>query len=225
MALIYQAEIRPSKLELITDWAPTQPWFEGDADAEFTLVASYRFDDPEGEVGIETLLVRAGDGPILQVPLTYRGAPLPGGDAWFITTMEHSVLGQRWIYDASGDPAYLAAVATAALAGGTEAEHLVEVDGKAVLRPSSTAVRGSGGLDVVVTPPPIDNVSMRQKSDSTVVDTGDLRFVVGRVVGAATAGPKAGTPRAWGAPESTAVLTGTWTDQPEPRILVSVSVY
>jgi hypothetical protein len=43
-------------------------------------VSAYRFDDPAGEVGIETLLVRRGAGPVLQVPLTYRGAPLAGAE-------------------------------------------------------------------------------------------------------------------------------------------------
>src|ERR1700710_2202585 len=99
MALLHRATLQPSKLELLQDWAPTQPWFDGDRSAELVTVAAYRFDDPEGEVGIETLLVRAGDGPVLQVPLTYRAAPLDGGDAWLIGTMQHSVLGQRWTYD------------------------------------------------------------------------------------------------------------------------------
>jgi hypothetical protein len=64
------AEITPTKPELLATWLPTQPWF-GDASA-LRLVGAYRFDDPDGAVGMETHLVRAGDGPVLQVPLTYR---------------------------------------------------------------------------------------------------------------------------------------------------------
>ena len=112
MALIHDAVLRPSKTEILSAWAPTQPWFSGE-NLEVTRVASFRFDDPDGDVGIETLLVRAGTGPLLQVPLTYRGEPLAGGEAWLIGTLSHSVLGERWVYDAVGDPAYLHAVAPA----------------------------------------------------------------------------------------------------------------
>ncbi|PFG34862.1 CG0192-related protein [Sanguibacter antarcticus] len=143
MALIHQATIRPTKLEALAAWVPTQPWFTGTADTALTLVASYRFDDPDGEVGIETLLVRAG-GPVLQVPLTYRAAPLAGGDSFLITTMEHSVLGRRWVYDAEGDPVYRAVLVDTVLAGAREADQYVEVDGAPVLRESTATVVGSG---------------------------------------------------------------------------------
>ena len=36
----------------------------------------------------------------LFVPLTYRGAPLAGGEADLVGTTEHSALGTRWVYDA-----------------------------------------------------------------------------------------------------------------------------
>ncbi len=62
-------------------------------------------------MGVETLLVRVGEGPVLQVPLTYRGAPLPGGESALVGTMEHSVLGPRWVYDGTGDPVYVATLA------------------------------------------------------------------------------------------------------------------
>jgi predicted trehalose synthase len=60
-------------------------------------------------VGIETLLVvdESGDSPVLyQVPLTYRGAPLEGGHDALVGTMQHSVLGPRWVYDGPRDPVY-----------------------------------------------------------------------------------------------------------------------
>ena len=44
------------------------------------------------------------------MPVTYRDAPLPGADAWLIGTMDHSVLGKRWVYDGVGDPVYLLTV-------------------------------------------------------------------------------------------------------------------
>jgi hypothetical protein len=42
---------------------------------ELERVGAYRFDDPVGEVGIETHLVRAGE-RLLHVPLTYRANPM-----------------------------------------------------------------------------------------------------------------------------------------------------
>jgi hypothetical protein len=82
------------------------------------MAGSYRFDDPAGEVGIEGLLVRRA-GEVFHLPVTYRGAPLDGAEAHLITTMEHSVLGHRWVYDAAGDPVALGCYA-AALAGRQE---------------------------------------------------------------------------------------------------------
>ena len=90
MALYHRATISPTKQELIAAWVPQQAW--GTADALATI-GSYRFDDPEGRVGMETFLVQAGEA-VLQVPLTYRDEPIDG--ATLITEMEHSALGTRW---------------------------------------------------------------------------------------------------------------------------------
>jgi hypothetical protein len=218
MAVIHRAQLRPSKLELVEPWLRTQSWFSG-TPAALSAVGAYRFDDPAGEVGIETLLVRSGDGPVLQVPLTYRDAPLEGGDAWLIGTMEHSVLGRRWTYDATGDPAYLAALATTILRGGTQADEFVDVDGTLVFRESTARVSGSGTADAQ-TPslPPVTAPSTTDESGSTVIEVGSLRLVVLRVPG----GPAAETivvaarTTAGGVPEH---LSGTWPDQPQPRIL------
>jgi hypothetical protein len=144
MALLYRADLVPSKLELLAGWAPQQPWFVGDPNAPLTNVASFRFDDPDGEVGVETLLVRAGDGPVMQVPLTYRNEELPGAEEWFIGTMEHSVLGTRWTYDALGDPVYLAELARVILTGGSQVELWIEIDGVMTLREPTARVTGSG---------------------------------------------------------------------------------
>src|SRR6478609_8219607 len=145
MALLHNASLSPSKPDLLTGWVPGQPWFEGDRSTRVKIVGSFRFDDPEGRVGIETFLVQFGDGPTLQVPLTYRDAPLSGPDAReSIATMEHSVLGRRWVYDAPDDPVYVATLTSVVLGGGTEAELRLE-DG--TLLPSRGSVRGSGSPD------------------------------------------------------------------------------
>src|SRR5918997_979812 len=70
MAILHRADLRPPKLELVAGWAPTQPWGGAAAGTELEQVAAYRFDDPAGEVGVETFVVRARD-VLLHVPLTY----------------------------------------------------------------------------------------------------------------------------------------------------------
>lgn len=101
MAHIYRAGLTPSKLDLVEGWAPSQPWFAGDEDATFEQLASYRFDDPLGQVGLEVLFVRVGEGPVMQIALTYRDAPFDPAESWLIGTLMHSVLGKRWVYDAT----------------------------------------------------------------------------------------------------------------------------
>jgi hypothetical protein len=144
MALLHQATLTPSKLELLRDWLPSQPWFRGEAGAELIQVAAYRFDDPDGEVGVETILAQGPDGAVMQIPVTYRGAPLEGAGGSLIGTMEHSVLGSRWVYDGLGDPVYLRAVADAVRTGGHEAELRIEIDGEMVTREPTARVHGSG---------------------------------------------------------------------------------
>jgi hypothetical protein len=156
MALLYRADLVPSKLELVAGWAPKQPWFAGDKGAPLATVASFRFDDPDGQVGIETLLVRAGDGPVMQVPLTYRNEELPGAEGHFLGTMEHSVLGTRWTYDGLGDPVYLGELARVILTGDTQVELWIEIDGVMTRREPTATVAGSGHE----TAPDLDGVSV-----------------------------------------------------------------
>jgi hypothetical protein len=114
MAIIHRATISPTKLELLEDW------LGGDlaGPSELRQVGSYRFDDPDGEVGVEALLVTRG-GPVRHVVLTYRAWPLDSADDHLITTMEHSVLGKRWVFDGQSDPVAIAAYQRA-LAGQEE---------------------------------------------------------------------------------------------------------
>ena len=127
MALIHQATLVPSKLVLLMAWLPSRPWFTGEADVK--SLGSFRFDDPSGEVGIETILVQATSGPVFQVPLTYRDAPRVGAEEFLVGTTEHSVLGTRWVYDGCGDPVWATALVTAVLTGGTQAAELVDKGG------------------------------------------------------------------------------------------------
>ncbi len=158
MAILHRATLTPSKAELVSAWLPTRPWFDASA-ADAHLVAAYRFDDPEGEVGIESLLLEVGS-RIVHVPLTYRGAPLAGAQEWLVGVLGHSVLGTRWVYDGIGDPVYRAEVARVVREGGTQVRMWVETPDGPVEREPAMRVRGSGTgagateLDVVRWPEP-----------------------------------------------------------------------
>lgn len=143
MALLHRATLTPTKPELLHAWLPSRSWAAGLA--ELTPVGGYRFDDPEGEVGVEGLVLRDAGGTFVHVPLTYRAAPLDGAEDHLVGTMEHSVLGIRLVYDAEGDPVWHAAVTATVLAGGTGAEEYFEVDGVRETREPLVAVTGSGG--------------------------------------------------------------------------------
>jgi Maltokinase N-terminal cap domain len=144
MALLHDATVIPSKRELIAAWLPSQPWASGLP--EVTPLGGFRIDDPEGEVGMEGILLRSADGTVVvHVPLTYRAAPLEGAEEHLVGTAEHSVLGTRWVYDAVGDPVFRAALAETIAGGGTGAEEYFEVDGEKVTREPAVSVAGSGG--------------------------------------------------------------------------------
>lgn len=144
MALIQPTTLVPSKLELLAAWLPRQPWFEGDEQA-LTHVGSYRFDDPDGQVGLEGVLVSAGDEAVYHVPLSYRNEQLEGAEDAFIGTTEHGILGTRWVYNAMGDPVYRGVLATVIAQGGAEAtEDVAQADGSTKPRERFTHLKGSG---------------------------------------------------------------------------------
>lgn len=119
VAVVHHAELVPSKLDALKAWLPTQSWFAGDA-SDLEQAGRFRLVDPDGEVGIETILVTSG-GRLYQAPLTYRGAPLEGAETNLVTTMDHSVLGKRWVYDALADPVYRAELLRTIVDADTEA--------------------------------------------------------------------------------------------------------
>jgi hypothetical protein len=202
MALLHRADLHPAKLELLAGWLPGRPWYQGRAGAELIRVAACRFDDPAGAVGIETMLVAAGDGVIYQVPLTYRGTPMAGGDGWLVGTADHSVLGQRWVYDACGDPAYAAALASAILAGTGQAEEFLETDGRLERREPSMTVTVSGrrtAADV----PAVGPVRRVVDNDPTIIVTDPVELTIVRRLDSGIRVPGA-------------TLTGTWSGQPTP---------
>lgn len=203
MAIVHHAVMQPTKLELLTDWLPSQPWF-GETDAAgLERVDAFRIDDPEGEVGVETILVRAESGPVYQVPLTYRGAPLVGAEEFLVGTSEHSVLGTRWIYDGVGDPVYRAVVTATMVTGGTQAE--VFYDGAAEANPVGARVVGSGGGGPLES---MAEASVQSVDGVTAARSAGLELTILR------------TPDDDGAaPEGAWTLAGTWADEDQPTLL------
>ncbi|WP_406067917.1 CG0192-related protein [Micromonospora sp. NBC_01638] len=207
MALLHRATLHPTKLDLLAAWLPGRPWFARPtgvsaepAGVDVVSRGAYRFDDPAGEVGIETMLVGVADGPVHQVPLTYRAAPLDGADDWLVGTTEHSVLGPRWVYDGCVDPVYVAALAHAILTGSGQAEQYFEVDGRREVREPTVTILVSGAGDLNV--PPVGAVRRVVDEDRTLIDTDSVELVVVRRPGAGAAGAAGVT------------LSGRWDGQP-----------
>jgi hypothetical protein len=202
MGIVHRATLTPSKQEIVERWLPSRSWATGRTIAE--KVAEYRYDDPEGEVGVETILWRADDDTLLQTPLTYRAEPLAGAQEHLITTTDHSVLGERWVYDGCGDPVWASTLVAAILTGAPQSQmFLVDEDGQRIDVPPRMQVRGSGDVDTASAVSAVDSVT--DDGDVTVVRAGGVELAVARVVGAALGdGPH---------------LSGTVGDPPDTLIL------
>jgi hypothetical protein len=186
MAILYDATITPGKRDLMKAWLPTRSWFDGDLARK--PHAAFRFDDPAGEVGIECFLLGPEPGseaPTYLIPMTYRGAPLEGAEEHLIGTTDHSVLGPRWVYDGCADPVGVTALLTAITTGGHEAALTMEQDGETVAFEPTCRVLGSGSAPG---PVEVDEVTVTDDGDPTVVRAGGRELVVARVIGTVVTG-------------------------------------
>lgn len=196
MAILHHATLSPSKLELLTGYLGV---------GALTKVGAYRFDDPDGEVGIETHLVADPDGNVWHLPLTYRSEPLGGIEEWGVGTMEHSVLGRRWVYNGCADPVYAGRLIATILTGGSQVEEYFDTPQGRQVRPPTATVVGSGEPDSEV--PTVTGVHAESFDADTLIDAGVAQIVVRHNLS---------TPE----PESTsATLTGTWDGSDAPTIL------
>jgi hypothetical protein len=205
MSLIHpETRLTPSTWALMAAWVPAQPWARAPLADE--PVGSFRFADPDGEVDIQTHLVRTADGRVMQVPVTHRPEPLENGDFALLGTAEHPELGTRWVYDGCADPVYFAALCTTILAGGNEAPPHPADDAPRV------HVQGSGG--VITDGTTVDATVPMQRFDAggiTAIDTGVLQVGVQRVIGEGAPDDGSG--------ERGPTLTGTWPGVDEPILL------
>lgn len=108
VAEILKAELTPGKQEVLRAWWPN-----------FAELGAFRLVDPAGEVGIDFVIGRDGIDRLIQLPVTYRSEPLPSG---LVGTMDHSLLGTRYVTRALHDPVAVGEVVRVILAGDTEAE-------------------------------------------------------------------------------------------------------
>jgi hypothetical protein len=207
MAILHRATLTPSKIELLTAHVMAFPSLRNTSVSDFSLLGSYRFDDPADKVGMEAHLVSAGSGPVIHIPLTYREAPMVGAEDWLIDTMEHSVLGTRWIYNACGDAVYVQELVRAILTGDSQVEQFVETADGPVLRPSTASVVGSGVAEAPV--PHVDSVQGAFDGNDTVIAAGGLEIVVRHILteSVSTTGP---------------MLTGTWPGSETPVALAYI---
>ena len=205
MALFHRATVTPTKAELIAGWAPTQPWGPSPG-LPIEVIGSYRFDDPEGRVGMEVHVVRTG-ATLLQVPLTYRDEPLAGADDALIMEMQHSVLGTRWVYDGLRDPRLVVMLAGVAMTGQGEALGMVLHDGRWYIVPSAVRILGGGWTQGRV---PVDGFEL-ERDDATGALLRNDRFelIVFRrpVLG----------------PRPAIGLTATWDGQSAPVVLAELN--
>jgi hypothetical protein len=104
------AMLTPGFRQFMPSWVAPQPWYAGESIPALRPAGLFRFEDPDGEVGIETHVLTDGN-TAYQIPMTYRGAPLPrAAEAALISVGEHSVLGTRWIYDGTADQVWRVAL-------------------------------------------------------------------------------------------------------------------
>ncbi|MCW2713632.1 MAG: hypothetical protein JWN88_679 [Frankiales bacterium] len=205
MAIFHRATLTPTKAQLIADWIPTRVWGPAASD-HMSLIGSYRFDDPEGRVGLETHLVQAGD-TLFQVPLTYRDEPLDGAGEALIAEMEHSVLGRRWVYDGLGDPLFAVMLAGVAMTGQGEALGMVVNDGRWVLAPSNVRIHGGGWAQERV---PVDRFELTSdEAMASVLQNDRFELTMYRR-------PVSGTRPPLG-------LAATWEGQPDGVVLAHVT--
>ncbi len=205
MALFHRATITPTKAELVAEWAPTQPWGPA-AGRDIDVIGSYRFDDPDGRVGMETHLVVVDD-VVFQVPLTYRDEPLAGTEAGLITQMQHSVLGTRWVYDGLRDPLFVVMLAAVSMTGQGEALGMAVYEDRWYVAPSNVRIQGGGWTQARV---PVDRFELlSDDAGGSMLRNDGFELTMFRR-------PVVGLRPAIG-------LTATWETQPAPVVLATVS--
>jgi hypothetical protein len=183
MAIIHNTTMSPGKLELLAAWLPAQPWYRQTGhEPDLAKAGGFRLDDPQGEVGIEFMVVTDGSGnraATYQVPLTYRAGALAGADGGLIGTSEHGVLGRRWIYDGVHDPVLVALIQGEAEPQAQSLSNAADptVTGQPVAAGSLTPVRSA-----VAANGPSSTELRVETASADDVNTGELTLRINRIL-------------------------------------------
>jgi hypothetical protein len=176
MAILHQATLTPSKLDLLSEWVTGPANVVDAAAAQIELIGAYRFDDPAGEVGIESHVLTGPNDSILHVPVVYRGSPEDALAESLIGTLDHSVLGPRWVYDGCADVIYVRELLRCILAEGTQVPLMVETADGPVERAPSVTVVGHATADAVV--PTIESAAIERVDADTYIHVAGHTAVV-----------------------------------------------
>lgn len=206
MAILHVATLSPSKPELLTQWLADDPYVGDRVRDGLEVLGAYRFDDPAGEVGLECHLLGCSDGTVLHVPVSYRAAAEASLADHEVGTLEHSVLGTRWVYDGCADPVFVGELLRTMHTGGTQVELVVHTDDGPVIREPNAEVTGTGSAQAA---PSVGAITVVRHETGAAVRTGGVTAEVRRVLD-----------RAASTADGVALL-GTWTTQTEPVVLAT----
>lgn len=155
-AIMYDTTVVPSKQEIARSWA-----------GSVTLKGSYRLvDTVDGEVGVEVLIATDLDERLVQIPFSYRSAEIDPTHT--LATLEHGVLGTRWVSNALGDPVAVREFIRTILSGDDGA---TRDDGV----PAYLDIRGTGDVADLVLGDVILSEVTRQRAVGTVRINGKRR--------------------------------------------------
>ena len=123
-----------------------------------------------------------------------------------MTTMTHTTLGDRWIYDACHDPVYVSALVLTILTGGREAELFMATDAGLVQEVNTTHVHGSRSVPATDVPR-LSTLVVHHDGSTTLIDAGIAVTLFRRPAAGAGEG---------------LTLTGTWPAQKAPLLLAAI---
>lgn len=175
MAIIHKATLLPGKIDLLREYLKNESSLSPHVGDDLSQIGAYRFDDPAGQVGVETHVLTSSSGALIQVPVVYRNEQLEGAEQSFLGTMEHSVLGTRWVYEACIDPIYATELLRTILTGGTEVDEMVETPEGQVARETTVQVLGSGSSGSA---PHVMAVAVERVGTVSHISTGDYKLTV-----------------------------------------------
>ncbi|WP_434617508.1 1,4-alpha-glucan branching protein GlgB [Arthrobacter sp. A5] len=102
--------------DILAGWLPGQRWYPAKGSSvRLRSAGGFRLGDPHLDteaVGLEVHYIAVDDGTrvqVLQVPLSFRAAPLAGAETALVAETDDPQLGHRWIYDAPHDPDFISA--------------------------------------------------------------------------------------------------------------------